>query len=140
MKQDARDYYHRGIGRTQDSCQLASTRPLTVSMERPRNPSHNPTSAMSILMPFGRFLYVGGNSENIAKWIVSPAASEPLIVTKKLLLLFDALYDGVSSSAICFQIVWLPLIVVEFDANTPPAEDSRPNVSFPAKVDELGKR
>lgn len=53
------------------------------------------TSAMSSLIPFGRFLKVGGKSENIAKLIV--VAAEPELgwtKTTKLLSRFAADFEG----------------------------------------------
>lgn len=71
------------------------------------------TSAISILIPFGLFLNVGGNNESKAKLTVCPEAAAPSRVTVKTLLVFEALLVGLSVSAICFQVVWEPLMVVD---------------------------
>ncbi len=43
-----------------------------------------PTLAISTRIPFGLFLNVGGNNENIAKLIVWPEAAVPSTVTVKI--------------------------------------------------------
>lgn len=91
-------------------------------------------------MPFGWSLYVGGNKENIAKLIVSPAAAAPSTVTKNVLLLSDALAVGCSVRNTCFHVVCAPLMVVEFDASIVPDEELSPRVRMPEKADALGKR
>ena len=91
-------------------------------------------------IPFSLPLYVGGNSENIAKWIVSPAASAPSRVTTKLLLLSVAELAGVSVRNTFAHSVCAPLIVVEFDASVSPADDSSATVSFPEYDVSEGKR
>ena len=105
------------------------------------NPLPGPlTSAMSIRIPFSLPLYVGGNSENIAKWIVSPAASVPFIVTTKLLLVFAAEFEGARVRDTLAHFVCVPLIIVEFDARISPEEDWRPMVSIPEYDDAFGNR
>lgn len=54
-------------------------------------------------MPFGRFLKVGGNSENMAKLIVVPAA--PSTETTNKLLLSDADLVGLRGRLTCCQEV-----------------------------------
>lgn len=61
------------------------------------------TSAMSMRMPFGRFLKVGGNSENMAKLIVVPAA--PSTETTNKLLLSEADLVGLRGRLTCCQEV-----------------------------------
>ena len=95
---------------------------------------------MSIRIPFSLPLYVGGNNENIAKWIVSPAASVLFSVTTKLLLVSIAVCEGVRVRDTFAQLVCVPLIIVELDARTSPAEDWRPTVSIPEYDDAFGKR
>lgn len=60
---------------------------------------------MSILIPLGLFLNVGGNSENIAKFTVLPAADGPLNVTVNRLSGLLALADGLIGTKTCVQVV-----------------------------------
>ncbi len=66
------------------------------------------TSAMSIRIPFGLSLNVGGKSENIAKLMVCPAAAAPSIDTKKLLARFDADDFGLKLRLTWVQVVAVP--------------------------------
>lgn len=112
----------------------------TVQRWLTRSPFTCRTSAMSIRIPFGLSLYVGGNNENMAKFTISPAASEPLMVTKKLLFVFDAELEGVSVRKTFAHDVCEPSMVVEFEAKTSPVSDSRPTVRVPEYEDSDGKR
>ena len=78
---------------------------------------------MSMRIPFSLPLYVGGKSENIAKFMVSPAASAPSKVTTKLLFVSVAELDGVNVRNTFAHSVCEPSIVVEFDASVSPADD-----------------
>ncbi len=95
---------------------------------------------MSALIPFGLFLKVGGNRENIAKWIFFPGLLAPLKVTTKVLLRLDADFVGFKATLICFQDVCDPLRVTDFEASIWPEDDCNPTVTLPEKVDIVGKR
>ena len=91
-------------------------------------------------MPFGLFLYVGGNSENSAKLTVCPAASDPFRVTTKLLFVFVAELDGTNNREMFAHDVCEPSMVVEFEAKTSPESDCKLTVRLPEYEDSFGKR
>lgn len=98
------------------------------------------TVAISTRIPFGRFLKVGGKSENIAKLIVCPEAAAPSTVTVNRLVRALAEVVGVMVTVICFQVVWLPERVAVADPKTWPVEDCRPMVTLPLKEELAGNR
>lgn len=98
------------------------------------------TSAISMRIPFGLSLYVGGKSENMAKFITSPAAVSPSVVTKNLLFVVWGVDAGRSVRPTCLQLVCLPSMAVTFDARVSPEDVWRPTVRFPTKEDWAEKR
>lgn len=94
------------------------------------------TSARSTRIPFGLFLNVGGNKENIAKKAVSPAAFLPSRVTWKVLFVSVADAVGLSCAENCFQVVAVfACALIELEASTFPLLDTSEAVSFPLKVE-----
>lgn len=67
-------------------------------------------------MPFSRSLKVGGNNENMAKLMVSPATSAPSNVTVKLFAVEFGDTVGVRRSVIRCQVVWDPLTGTDEEA------------------------
>ena len=63
------------------------------------------TVAISARIPLGRFLKVGGKSENIAKFIVCPEAAAPSTVTVNRFVRALAEVAGVMVTETCFQVV-----------------------------------
>jgi hypothetical protein len=58
--------------------------------------------------PLALPLNVGGNRENIAKWMVSPLALAPSTVTVKLLAVEAGLEVGDRDTSTCVQVVVEP--------------------------------
>lgn len=74
-----------------------------------------PTVAISILMPFGRFLNVGGKRENMAKLIFCPDSAAPSTVTVKLFDVELGVVVGISVTFTWAHAVWAPDIAAEVD-------------------------
>jgi len=66
------------------------------------------TCAMSILIPFGLSLNVGGNSDNMAKWMVCPLAVSPSSVMANKFAVEGGVIVGTSLILTCFQDVCDP--------------------------------
>ena len=77
---------------------------------------------MSIRIPFGLLLKVGGKRENIAKLIVKPDAAAPSVVMTKTLSVVSGVISEVSETKTCFQLVWSPETKTEAEAKTVPSE------------------
>ena len=87
------------------------------------------TSAMSILMPLGRFLYVGGNKYNNAKLIVWALPQALSRVTKNWLPTEPWEELGLNVTLTCFQDVCEPCTETELDATVSPAAFLSPRVN-----------
>ena len=82
---------------------------------------------------------VGGKSENIAKWIVSPAASLPSNVTVNVLLVFGAVFEGFKCTKNSVHFVdEAPRTFKELDAKVVPSSPTRDAVNFPLNLDPEG--
>ena len=112
---------------------------LTISSGENAASKRRPTSAMSIRIPFSLPLYVGGKSENMAKWIVWPEAAPPSTMTKNSLLRSEVEVEGLKENVSCFQDVWEPESVAVADPRVVPLLDRSPTVTVPEKDDEDGK-
>lgn len=95
---------------------------------------------MSILIPLGLFLKVGGNNENMAKWIVSPDASSPLTVRTKLFVSAAAEIVGLILVSICAQLVCEPTSVTLVAPKIAPVASCKERVADPLNDEEVGKR
>ena len=98
---------------------------------------------MSILMPLGLFLNVGGNNENMAKlMVVAVLCAAPVgwIVTTNRLFVSDALEVGRSGNCTCAHCVREPRTLTEPEASTFPAFVCSAMLSFPVKLEVDGKR
>ena len=96
------------------------------------------TSAISILIPFGLFLKVGGNNEIMAKCTVTFAAFAPSRVTENLLLVSIAVPLGRRIVWICVHWVWVPLIIIVSFARASPWEFSSARVRGPENDEVVG--
>jgi hypothetical protein len=93
---------------------------------------------MSIRIPLGRLLNVGGKSENRAKNIVCPAALAPSTVTVKTLVVADVEELGLKETATCVQTFGCAVTGMVADAKVWPEVDLRATVNGPLNVEPDG--
>lgn len=88
--------------------------------------------------PLTLLLKVGGNTDNIAKLIVNPAAAGPLRVMLNQLLLFGGAFAGVKVVVTCSQVVCVPFIGIDAEPKDKPEAVWKPTAAFPVKLDVCG--
>jgi hypothetical protein len=93
------------------------------------------TVAISIRIPLGRFLNVGGNKEKSAKKMVCPEAPSPSTVTTKAFFVSDAVNVGFKRTETCVQTPGVPLLGIREEAKVWPELDFKETVKEPAKVE-----
>lgn len=98
------------------------------------------TWAMSARMPFSLFLNVGGNNDNIAKLMISPAAEFPFTVIANMLFVDPGAMFVFRETLTCFQVVWEPVMETFWEFKIVPALSCRLMTKLPRNLEAVWNR